>query len=182
MKLSVKSLAAHQKFEDHETILFSSFHDIDPIDILSEYPKVIEIHPTDVCNQACQYCFHGGKGFGKNSVTIRKQNPISDWGPHLFTQMKKVGIQNLSISGGGEPLMYSGIDDLIFSAKENGLNVRLVTHGNFADPNIHTSLKICDNIRISLDTMNANTYLEMRGVKQEAGLMDETIKNISKLV
>ena len=29
------------------------------------FPKIIEIHPTDICNHRCGYCFHSGEGYEK---------------------------------------------------------------------------------------------------------------------
>ena len=94
------------------------------------YPVTLEIHPTDICNQKCKYCFFGGRGY-KSTRTEPKMD-VEEY-RCLFTEMKEIDLIELKISGGGEPLLHPQIVEILRSARETGLTTRLTTNGNFLE-------------------------------------------------
>lgn len=164
----------------HETELLSRTSEIfQKVDQkLDPYPSCIEIYPTDVCNQRCQYCFHGGVGFGEQR-DIKKFMQVEDYAV-LFKEMTDLSINILSIAGGGEPFMFRGIIDVIDQAIANNLRVRIVTNGNFISPEAIDRILQCEEIRFSVDTPDPETYSKIR--KVPARLHQRTLDNIAKLV
>ena len=142
------------------------------------YPRIIEIHPTDVCNQGCDYCFHGGKGFGdsRDPSKYLKGEQIT----RFIEEMTQLGIHELSISGGGEPFLSKDMGTLLSVANINNINTRIVTNGNFIPDNMLSSIADCSEIRLSMDTVDPKTYSEIRNVKPT--LLAATIENIKKIV
>lgn len=164
----------------HETELLSKtgeiFQKVDQK--LDPYPYCIEIYPTDICNQRCQYCFHGGLGFGEQR-NIKKFMQVEDYAV-LFKEMTDLNINILSIAGGGEPFMFSNIIDVIDQAIANNLRVRIVTNGNFISPKAIDKILQCEEIRFSVDTPDPETYSKIR--KVPARLHQRTLDNIARLV
>lgn len=164
----------------HETELLSRTSEIfQKVDQkLDPYPSCIEIYPTDVCNQRCQYCFHGGLGFGEQR-DIKKFMQVEDYAV-LFKEMANLNINILSISGGGEPFIFKDIVGVIDQALANSLKVRIVTNGNFISPEATDRILQCEEIRFSVDTPNPETYSRIRSVTSR--LHQRTLDNISRLV
>lgn len=142
------------------------------------YPTVIEIHPTDVCNQGCEYCFHGGAGFGKDRDPSRYLKPSQYL--QLFQEFSQLGIKDLSMSGGGEPFLSRDIESVLSSAIENRLSVRIVTNGNFIPENLMPYLMECSEIRFSLDTTDPATYARVHNVNPS--LLEKTFNNMRKIL
>lgn len=90
-------------------------------------PFCIEVHPTDFCNQGCRYCFGAGKHrTGIETKQREKYMSSSDYGV-VFGEMKRSGIDNLSVSGGGEPFLSTDIEKIYASALDNNLIVRALS-------------------------------------------------------
>lgn len=141
------------------------------------YPQIVEIHPTDICNFECIYCFH------KNSdYKPLRENDIIDFGQYasLFQQMRLLNIVDLSISGGGEPTMDNRLPDLLAEAHKNDLNVRVVTNGSFTDGNLLMGLAGIDEIRFSVDAIKAETY--SRAHKISGDVFYKVLDNIRRLI
>jgi radical SAM protein with 4Fe4S-binding SPASM domain len=145
---------------------------------LDPYPVCIELYPTDICNQKCQYCFHGGKGFGRERYE-EKFMQLNDY-VVLFKEMSRLNINILSISGGGEPFLYKSILGVINEAIKNGLEVRIVTNGSLIGVKAIDLLIKCKEIRFSVDTPDSKTYSVIRKVSEQ--LYEKVLDNISKLV
>ena len=143
-------------------------------------PTCIEIHPTDFCNQGCLYCFGSGQG-REGILTKQTQKYMSlDGYSAIFREMASRNINDLSISGGGEPFLSKDIGGIFTSALEKGLRIRTVTNGNFLNQDLINLILQTQEIRFSIDTPDPQTYSKMRRVSQN--LHSKTINNIDKLV
>ncbi len=142
------------------------------------YPISVEVHPTDICNQGCNYCFHGGKGFGKDRDTSRylSENQIRN----LIANLAELKIREYSISGGGEPFLSRNIRTFIKEAQLRNLNTRIVTNGNFIPNDLLSDIVNCVEIRFSMDTVNPDTYSLIRNV--DPSLLGTTLVNIRGVV
>jgi len=141
------------------------------------YPQIVEIHPTDICNFECVYCFHNGSDY----KPIR-EGEIIDFGHYksLFQQMYSLDIADLSISGGGEPTMDDRLPDLLAEACKNSLNVRVVTNGSFVDSNLLLELATIGEVRVSVDAIRAETYSKVHKVSKD--MFYKVMDNIKKLI
>lgn len=147
---------------------------------LYPYPTIIEIHPTDVCNQRCDYCFHEGIGFGK--IKLKKPILSIEQYKELFEEMHNSGIEHLSIAGGGEPFLDERMPHLLKMAHQNELQTRIVTNGNFLTYQSMKELMYCDEIRFSIDAIHPETYASIRHVPEFVFMQTmENIRNLSDL-
>lgn len=148
---------------DHEVGQFLRVHELraqlrhgeDPL------PLHVEIHPTDVCNHRCAWCFHGGTGFDPQRKPELLQ--LGEYGA-LFRELRRLEVQSLSISGGGEPTLDPRLPELLELAVAAGLRVRLVTHGTHLSPAVLERLAGASEVRVSLDALSPMTYAAARRV------------------
>jgi len=80
-----------------------------------------QILPTNECNLNCGYC----------SCKDRDQTLHLDFDrlKKNLKMFRKLGMQAVTITGGGEPLLYPSINDLIIFLDKQGVKVGLVTNG-----------------------------------------------------
>ncbi len=140
------------------------------------FPQQIEIHPTDVCNQRCVYCFHDGTGFDPT----RKDLLSLDEYTALFSQMRALNIVNLLVSGGGEPLLDQRAPNILRAARSNDLEVRLITNGTSLSDTVSEELLAIKAVRFSVDAVNPATYAKIRGASPDTHT--RVMQNISRLL
>ena len=107
-------------------------------------PKPIFAHLllTNRCNLDCRYCF-------VDVNTIHKSDlQLEEW-KKIISQLYERSCVSITLMG-GEPLLFSGLDDLATYAKSLGLNVDLITNGIGIEKHIDTILKI-DSVMVSID-------------------------------
>ena len=91
----------------------------------------VRFFPTDICNFNCSYCFpnsHDGKlRYPKNVDTVIKNFRAT------FDMYKTLGKErfNLTISGGGEPTLWPGLEKFCYELKQShDVFVTLITNGS----------------------------------------------------
>lgn len=141
------------------------------------YPRIVEIHPTDACNHRCDYCFHGGVGL--DSSRRDETLPIARYRA-LFRELARIGIDQISIAGGGEPFLDPRLDRLLTDAHLCGHQVRVVTHGNHMPPTWVENILRCKEIRFSVDAASPAVYQHIR--KIPGRMFHRTVSNISMLI
>ncbi len=133
------------------------------------YPVTIEIHPTNKCNNKCEYC-HYEKDSTSLSLTqfetiLKKLNDISCTG--------------ITLSGGGEPTVNPDCTEFIKKIKSAGFDGALITNLNIFDKDLYVA--IVENLewcRVSIDTCFSQTYKNIRAVDK----LNEVNKNLKTLI
>lgn len=162
---------------DHENGQYLKIDEVkNNIKLSDPLPYIIEIHPSRICNNNCEYCFHHNKLINNTKKVILGLNDYKK----LFHEMKELRIHNLSISGGGEPAMNKQLPKIIEEARKNKLSVRLVTNGSIVDSELYKRLNLIDEIRISLDAIKGSTYSKIRNVPEK--IFDVAMNNLKKIV
>lgn len=98
--------------------------------------KVFQLHPTLLCNRVCSWCAYETKDLSIPFERIKKE----------LVSMKSRGYRILKISGGGEPLAYPHIIDVLKIASALKYQIFLQTNGDLLNDEIKN---LCDDIRIS---------------------------------
>lgn len=99
--------------------------DKDLIDQVHHNNRLIPIHiqflPTNKCNMNCDFC----------SCSERDQNLEIDFelASSIITECRKAGTKAVTITGGGEPLLYPHFAKLVDCFENNGIKIGLVTNG-----------------------------------------------------
>nr|MDD3720750.1 radical SAM protein [Candidatus Gracilibacteria bacterium] len=145
-------------------------------EIISEdamsFPRTVYWESTQICNFKCIHCYSESNIKGFEGIELNTAKKLVD-------EMVNNGVEFFNI-GGGEPLMYKHIFEVINYCSLKGLKIELTTNGSLlTDLNIkklkHCGLKF---IQVSLDGATKTSFETMR-----PGSNFELIKeNIRKLV
>ncbi len=158
------------------------FHHTEKInDILNERrtaPIYIRIKPTNCCNQNCYYCGSKDGNVPENRQFDPKAMIPWDKMQEIIQDISAIGVKAVTVSGGGEPLIYPYIEDTLKAVKEKNIEYSIITNGQSLEGRKADLLFDAKWIRVSLESANADTYKKIRGVNT----FDRVIKNISEFV
>jgi organic radical activating enzyme len=112
-------------------------------------PITVQLAPTETCDLNCNYCSVKNRDKSKSIdiETIKKG----------LTDFKTLGAKALEITGGGNPLLYHGINDVIDFAKKLSYDVGVIT--NSVVPTKYLSQQSIDAlawIRVSMSILDIN--------------------------
>ena len=125
---------------------------------LLHYPKEIEqfknygiassinlqIAPTSNCNLNCSFCSNRNRSKGENL------SPET-----IFNLLSRLGrLRGVEWTGGGEPLLYPYINEVMKNANDNMLSQGLITNGTSFDKLNHQNLHRLKWIRISMNCLD----------------------------
>ena len=136
-----------------------------------QMPVSFEIDASNACQNDCDFCmfaFH----IKKNRVHLDM-----DLYRKVLWDFTRHGINSITFTGGGEPLMNPKIVDMIVMAKYLGREVGLVTNGIFLDKIKNISDKL-EYVRVSLDCASPETYKRTKHTDH----FNDIVNNVKRLV
>ncbi len=105
---------------------------------------ILQIHPSLRCNLSCAHCYSAS---GPAARTELDAATVCE----VISDAAALGYRVVSVSG-GEPLMYSGLEQVLAHAKSLGLHTTVTTNGFFTGPERLNRLRtLVDVLAISLD-------------------------------
>ncbi len=146
-------------------------------------PVYVRIKPTNKCNHACYYCSY----IPDNECPVSETINFSDEIPRekmleILSDFKDMDVKAITYSGGGEPLIYPHIEEIMEKALEYGIDLSIITNGQELNGKKAQILKNAKWVRISAGEMDAETFVRTR--KRPAILfhkLKENIKNFAKI-
>lgn len=140
-------------------------------------PINLRIKPTNVCNHSCWYCAYrlDNLQLGKDMV-IKDQIPKNKM-MEIVEDIIEMDVKSVTFSGGGEPLVYPYMAEVIerlsqssvkFAALTNGVRLQ----GRLAELFAHHGTWV----RISIDGWDDASYAEYRGIRE--GEFSKVMKNM----
>ena len=117
------------------------------------FPIFMEINLTDICNMKCVWC-----------ITENRKNFTLDYNllKQFLSDFKENGGKAVTYSGGGEPTTYKYFLELLEFTHNLGLEIGLMTNGNYKPEYNKTISKYCKWARFSLDTVNEENYFNWK--------------------
>ena len=97
--------------------------------------------PTNRCNLNCSFCSCSERDKSREMEYARAQVVIQD--------LAELGCKSVTITGGGEPLCYERLPEMIEYFRENGILVGLVTNGTLLERLDQKTLDLITWCRIS---------------------------------
>ncbi len=121
-------------------------------------PKELMVEVTTSCNYQCIYCF-------RNNIIGEKLTHMMT--PETFMKVVEnaleAGVEKISFSGWGEPLVNPNIIEFIRIAKEKGLRVLLNTNGYYLDKYLDDIYRLgVDELVVSMDSDEDDLYRLLR--------------------
>jgi len=154
----------------YSTLKFLRFKD--QLDALAEgrvvAPVYIRLKLTNHCNHDCWYC-----AYHKNNMTLGEEMRERDSIPPermlaLAHELVDVGVKAVAFSGGGEPLLYKQLPEVIDILATGGIRVAALTNGANLKGRVADSFAQHGTwVRISIDAWDDASYVKSRGAKPD---------------
>lgn len=146
-------------------------------------PLHVRIKPTNVCNHRCAYCAYRARDLqlGQNMET-RDQIP-RDKMLEIISDLIDMGVNAVTFSGGGEPLMYPYLEECIRILASGGVAVGCLSNGARLSGSLAETLsKSATWLRISIDGWDESSYASYRHVSEnEFGKVMENLASFIRL-
>jgi len=139
-------------------------------------PSFIELHPTNVCNSNCFFC---------NQKHYRDDNAHLDFETirNLLISLKNNGLNEIRISGGGEPLTHPEFGKIYKLIKDIGLNiVGLNTNGLLLSKyiDLFCSAPFLQILHVSLQVPDKKSWSRITGLQKKK--FDNIIKGVKEFL
>ncbi|MDP2091175.1 MAG: radical SAM protein [Candidatus Gracilibacteria bacterium] len=141
-------------------------------------PFKIYLDLSDKCQLSCKFCLSSSSIEGTNELNIEQLKRI-------IQEMGELGVFRVKL-GGGEPLIYPYIFDVIKLLRDNHIFVSLSTNGKKMNRKIAQLLKLYGvKVSVSMDgNLENNDYLRGKGTYKQAInaikiLKEEGVVNLS---
>lgn len=144
------------------------------IEKVTKGPVSVVIHPTNACNAKCPMCRYADLRGANENIPL-------DTLLNIIRELGETGTKTVILSGGGEPIIYNGIDRVIKLAASYGIKLGMVT--NFirvSDALLDIIVNNLSWIRISVNAATADAYKIAQGMDEK--VFDMLINNIKRLV
>jgi MoaA/NifB/PqqE/SkfB family radical SAM enzyme len=94
----------------------------------------------------------------------------------ILDDLEEMGVKAVTLSGGGDPLCYRYINDLLAKIIRMGADYAVITNGQALTGRTAEQLTNANWVRISLDSASDEHYFQMRGVRT----FDKVISNVTR--
>jgi len=132
-------------------------------------PVHIRIKPINHCNHSCWYC-----AYRTDQLQLGDEIDLKDRIPEgkmmeIAADVVSMGVKAVTFSGGGEPLLYKTLPEVIDVLAAGGVRVATLTNGsNLRGRMAEAFARHGTWIRVSLDAWDDASYAKARGVPEGA--------------
>lgn len=139
--------------------------------IVPNHPKTVQISITNVCNFNCKMCQRYDLKVDLKPMSLELFKDITN---------KLGAIENVILTGWGEPLTHPDVIEMVKLCKQKGWNVRFTSNGNLLNDKMMDNLIEAglDAITFSLDAINVDDAALGHPVKEQL----ENIKTLQKKI
>jgi len=143
-------------------------------------PIHVRVKPTNRCNHNCAYCSYQNS-YGQLGKDMSRQDEIPiEKMREIINDCAAMKVKAITFSGGGEPLLYKGLREILHQANNNDISTSILTNGVFLTGNLRAAaLHCCSWIRISMDGWDRDSYAAYRSCNPDD--FDKLIANLKEL-
>lgn len=148
-------------------------------------PIHVRLKPTNRCNHHCAFCSYDPI---KGDISIRDEMfHRNDEIPkeklmEILGDFEDIGVQAVTFSGGGEPLLHPNISEALKKIYGSGIKYAMITNGQLLDGEKADILGHANWVRVSSDASDAESFSRIRGVPEDWFYsLTENIKNFAKI-
>lgn len=140
-------------------------------------PVHIRIKPMNHCNHNCWYC-----AYRVDNLQLGEDIDLKDVLPtdkmfEIVDDVIDMGVKAITFSGGGEPLLYKPLPEVIERLATNGIRVASLTNGSNLKGKVAEAFAQYGTwIRISVDAWDDASYSASRGIAD--GNFTKLLKNM----
>ena len=140
-------------------------------------PVHIRIKPTNRCNHNCWYCAYKVDNLRLGEDMLESDTIPEEKMDEIVQDVCNMGVKAVTFSGGGEPLTYKPLPQVVEKLSQGGVRVAALSNGsNLKGGMADAFAKHGTWIRISIDAWDDLSYQKARGVSGDA--FSQVIKNM----
>lgn len=140
-------------------------------------PVHVRIKPMNHCNHDCWYCAYRVSNLQLGEDIDLKDTIPEDKMFEIVDNILDMGVEAVTFSGGGEPLIYKPLPEVIRRLAEGGVRVASLTNGSNLKGHVADAFaEHATWVRISIDSWDDKSYAESRKLK--IGAFTQVIENI----
>jgi len=155
-------------------------------------PVYVRVKPTNRCNMDCWWCIYSQsyratgkdrKGIEHASAGMHKDISLADEMPfeklcEILDDFRVMGVRAVTYSGGGEPLIYPNIAEIMRRTLFFGIDLSVLTNGLALHGDVTSVLSFAKWVRVSMDYTGPESMAQSRGIAQKA--IDLILQNIKR--
>lgn len=127
-------------------------------------PIYVRIKPTNVCNQNCYYCVYANDLIFDGRQVDRRESIPWELLERTLRELAGMGVKAVTFSGGGEPLCYHSIVEVLRLTQGLGMDYSMITNGQALEGEAAEILRRAKWVRVSFDACREETYEGVRKV------------------
>lgn len=145
-------------------------------------PIHIRIKPTNKCVHNCFYCVYNPK-FSSIHTEVDRISEIPRYKMlEVLSDIKEMGVKAITFSGGGEPLAYPYIEEVLEKVREYEIDYAMITNAQLLSGRKAELLRDAKWIRVSADYCNPEIFEEIRETPANKFFeVSENLRNFAKL-
>ena len=130
-------------------------------------PVHVRIKPTNVCNHDCYFC-----AYRSHDMTLGEDMNARDRIPRekmleIIEDLVEMGVEAVTFSGGGEPLIYPHLTEAIEHLAAGGIRIAALTKGSRMNGKVADAFAEFGTwIRVSIDGWDGASYAKYRSVSE----------------
>jgi len=129
-------------------------------------PVHIRVKPTNRCNHKCWFCAYRSDDLALGADMKEQDSLPREKMVALSHEFVEIGVKAVTFSGGGEPLLYQPLPEVIEILAAGGIRIAALTNGaNLKGRMADAFAQHGTWIRISLDVWDNESYTESRGAR-----------------
>lgn len=132
-------------------------------------PVHVRIKPINLCNHDCWYCAYRAEGLQLGAEMEERDVLPTDKMFEIVEDIVEIGVKAVTFSGGGEPLLYKPLPDVIERLAAGGVRVATLTNGSNLKGRVADALaRHATWVRISVDGWDEASYAKARSIPEGA--------------
>jgi radical SAM protein with 4Fe4S-binding SPASM domain len=140
-------------------------------------PIYVRIKPTNRCCHGCLYCAYNADVSDMHRGMQRTDEINADRLIEILAELGSIGVEAVTFSGGGEPLVHPRICEIFGAAEECGMQISLLTNGQLLEGERAEALEHASWVRVSLDSVSEEQFELHR--RRPGRFYRQTLHNIS---
>ena len=139
-------------------------------------PIYVRVKPTNSCNHNCFYCVYNPEFSSIHPESDRNAMISKEKMMEILRDLREMKVKAITYSGGGEPLTYPYIIEVLKKTLDYKIDLSMITNGQHLFGEAAELLGKGRWVRVSLDYPDEETFAKIRGQSKE--LFHQIKKNL----
>lgn len=143
-------------------------------------PVHIRIKPMNHCNHGCWFCAYRSDGLDLgDEMDLQSRIPDAKMF-EIVSDIGEMGVRAVTFSGGGEPLLYKKLPEVVEDLARRGVQTAAITNGSNLKGRVADAFAEYGAwVRVSIDAGDDETYCQTRNLKPESRPFSRLLENLA---